>query len=133
MDGASPTSRSPCVELLVCEHPSNSTDPSQSRSQTACSEGYWWHVNKGGFPIPEHTWEKMWDHVVDVHPDGVRLARVIRERPQRRVTVPTPPSLRLLSPVEQSLLAVQSYMSELEYNHTGTQFFDIKKSGPYSR
>lgn len=131
MDGASSTSKSPCAELLVCEELSNCTEPSQS--QSAFSEGYWWHVNKGGFPIPEHTWDKMWDHVVDVHPDGERLARDIRERPQRKVTVPTPPNLSLVSPVEQSLLVVQSYMRELEYNHTGTQFFDIRKSGPLSR
>ena len=48
-------------------------------------EGYWWHVNKGGFPIPEHTWEKMWSRVVAVHPDGVAVAEAIRGKPCQKV------------------------------------------------
>lgn len=48
-------------------------------------EGYWWHVNKGGFPIPEHTWEKMWSRVVAVHPDGAAVAEAIRGKPCRKV------------------------------------------------
>lgn len=120
--------------VSLCEDLSNSTEHTpSSQSQPACTEVTWWHVNKGGFPIPEHTWEKMWDHVVDVHPDGESLAREIRGKPQKRITIPTPPIFNATIPVEQSLLAVQSYMNALEYNHTGTQFFDIKKSGPLSR
>ena len=54
----------------------------------AVRKGYWWHVNKGGFPIPEATWEKMWSHVVDVHPDGAAVAEAIRGRPCRKVYIP---------------------------------------------
>ncbi len=108
---------------------SSTSDPPSTKKK----ESYWWHVNKGGFPIPQHTWEKLWDHVIDVHPQGDSLAREIRGRPQKRPPTPTSPMLTHKSPVPESLQAVQSYMNELQYNHTGTQFFDIRKRGPLSR
>ena len=55
-------------------------------SQCVTAEGQWWHVNRGGFPIPEATWEKMWQHVTDAHPNGAAIAESIRERPCRRVS-----------------------------------------------
>ena len=39
---------------------------------------HWWHVNKTGFPIEEETWERMWEHVIQVHPQGIQVARSIR-------------------------------------------------------
>ena len=54
--------------------------------QGVVAEGQWWHVNKGGFPIPEETWEKMWQHVTDTHPSGAGIEESIRERPCRRVS-----------------------------------------------
>ena len=50
-------------------------------------EGYWWHVNKGGFPVPDDTWERMWQHVIDTHPNGAAIAESIRGKPCRKVTV----------------------------------------------
>ena len=50
------------------------------------SKRRWWHVNKGGFPIPADTWERMWKHVVDVHPNGQDVARAIRGRPCKKVS-----------------------------------------------
>ena len=41
----------------------------------------WWHVNKTGFPITEETWERMWDHVIRVHPQGSQVAESIRGMP----------------------------------------------------
>ena len=55
-------------------------------SQGVTAEGQWWHVNRGGFPIPETTWEKMWQHVTDTHPNGAAIPESIRERPCRRVS-----------------------------------------------
>lgn len=55
-------------------------------SQGVTAEGQWWHVNRGGFPIPEATWEKMWQHVTDTHPNGAAIPESIRERPCRRVS-----------------------------------------------
>ena len=104
-----------------------------STKNAPVKESYWWHVNKGGFPIPAHTWEKMWEHVTVVHPEGEHLAREIRGKSQKRVAIPTPPVLSQKSPVCEGLLSVQEYMNNLQYNHTGTQFFDIRKGGPLSR
>ena len=58
----------------------------ETESQCVRAEGQWWHVNRGGFPIPEATWEKMWQHVIDTHPNGAAIAESIRERPCRRVS-----------------------------------------------
>lgn len=111
----------------------SSVDDSPSSKDTPLQKKYWWHVNKGGFPIPTHTWEKMWDHVIVVHPEGESLACQIRGQTQRKVPIPIPPALSQKSPVQESLFTVQHYMNQLQYNHTGTQFFDIRKSGPLSR
>jgi len=55
--------------------------------QGVMAEGQWWHVNRGGFPIPEETWEKMWQHVTDTHPRGAAIEESIREKPCRRVSM----------------------------------------------
>ncbi len=101
--------------------------------ESPAKESYWWHVNKGGFPIPSDTWEKMWRHVIAVHPDGDEVTQIVRTNARKKLPVPQPPALSQKSLIPESLLAVQSYMNELQYNHTGTQFFDIRKSGPLSR
>ena len=53
---------------------------------TASRAAGWWHVNKGGFPIPEDTWEKMWRYVRDHHPNGQEVAKTIRGQRCKKVS-----------------------------------------------
>ena len=103
------------------------------RSSSESVEKYWWHVNKGGFPISEATWEKMWDYVVATHPEGASVAASIRGKTCKKMPISSPPVVSPANSVKENLLRVQKYLEELQYNHTGTQFFDIKKTRPLSR
>lgn len=102
------------------------------KEETNEENGVWWLVNKNGFPIDEITWSKMWDHVSKVHPEGVKMTRTIRgnaELPQVPFPVPPinfSPTLSVLERLEK----IQHYMNLLQYNHTGTQFFEIRKNRP---
>lgn len=53
---------------------------------TASRAAGWWHVNKGGFPIPEETWEKMWQYIRDHHPNGQEVAMAIRGQRCKKVS-----------------------------------------------
>lgn len=120
------------------------TTTSQSSGDVLCNpdgtgvgstvvEKYWWHVNKGGFPIEEATWKKMWDYVIATHPEGASVATSIRGKAWKRVPVPSPPVLNTAYFIKNNVVKVQMYLEELQYNYTGTQFFDIKKTRPLSR
>ncbi|KAK6183485.1 hypothetical protein SNE40_010960 [Patella caerulea] len=96
--------------------------------------GVWFWVNKSGFPVEDKTWDRMWDHVAKIHPGGYNMVCSIRgakDLPQ--IPTPQPPfSLPVQMPVAEKLEKIQNYMRELQYNHTGTQFFEIKKNRPIS-
>lgn len=88
-------------------------------------------VNRGGLPVDEATWERMWKHVAKIHPDGERVALRIRGATDLpKIPIPSVPAFPPSTPVPERLEAVQRYIRELQYNHTGTQFFEIKKSRP---
>ena len=101
---------------------------------TTIIDKYWWHVNKGGFPINEETWKKMWEYVAATHPDGTDVATSIRGRICKKMPIPSLPIISdAMYSTTENILAVQHYLEELQYNHTGTQFFDIKKTRSLSR
>lgn len=37
-------------------------------------------VNKSGFPIDDKTWDRMWDHVARIHPDGYDVIHKVRDK-----------------------------------------------------
>uniref|UniRef100_A0A3P9K9M6 Vasohibin 1 n=1 Tax=Oryzias latipes TaxID=8090 RepID=A0A3P9K9M6_ORYLA len=89
------------------------------------------YVNRGGLPVDEETWERMWRHVARSHPNGEGLAKEIRSAADLpKIPIPSVPSYQLTTTIPQRLEAIQKYIRELQYNHTGTQFFEIKKSRP---
>ncbi|XP_041827424.1 tubulinyl-Tyr carboxypeptidase 1 isoform X2 [Melanotaenia boesemani] len=89
------------------------------------------YVNRGGLPVDEETWERMWRHVARIHPTGEALAKEIRGASDLpKIPVPSVPTYQPTTPIPSRLEAIQKYIRELQYNHTGTQFFEIKKSRP---
>jgi len=98
-------------------------------------EGSFFYVNRDGFPIKEETWERMYDLAAKNHPLGDALARHVKQRALTAtdMPVPSPPgSFSASMSVAARLEQIQNYMSSLKYNHTGTQFFEIKKARPIS-
>uniref|UniRef100_A0A8B9Q117 Vasohibin 2 n=3 Tax=Apteryx TaxID=8821 RepID=A0A8B9Q117_APTOW len=75
----------------------------------------------------------MWGHVERVHPDGSAVAAAIRSAARlARPSVPPVPNYKLSMSIPEWLQAIQTYMKMLQYNHTGTQFFEIRKNRPLS-
>ncbi|XP_051502235.1 tubulinyl-Tyr carboxypeptidase 1-like [Myxocyprinus asiaticus] len=88
-------------------------------------------INRGGLPVNEETWEQMWRHVARIHPDGEAVGKRIRgicELP--KIPTPSVPTFLPNASIPQRLEAIQRYIRDLQYNHTGTQFFEIKKTRP---
>lgn len=90
-------------------------------------------INKHSeFPIPAGVWDRLWQRAQTLYPERAQLEEEVRGKSQ-----PTPPMPRLLclpsAPVEQQLIAIQKFVESFQYNHTGTQLFDVKKDKPLSR
>ncbi|XP_028403764.1 tubulinyl-Tyr carboxypeptidase 1-like [Dendronephthya gigantea] len=89
------------------------------------------YINRTGFPIKDYVWERMWQHVQNVHPNGFGMSMKIRGNVTLpKVPVPNLPNFTYGMDVSTKLELIQKYLSELKYNHTGTQFFEIRKDRP---
>ena len=89
------------------------------------------YVNRTGFPIKDSVWERMWQHVQSIHPNGFGTSMKIRgNQSLPKVPVPNLPNFTYGMEVSLKLELIQKYLSDLKYNHTGTQFFEIRKDRP---
>jgi hypothetical protein len=73
-------------------------------------------VNRGGFPVDESTWQKMWDHAARVHPDGNSAVEQIRGNTSLiRMAIPQQPNLSQLMTMSSKVQAIQNYLEEFQY------------------
>lgn len=61
------------------------------------------------------------------------IARIRADKDLPQPPLPTPPSLALHAKPADKLRAVQAYIERLQYNYTGTDYFDVRKNRPYAR
>ena len=50
---------------------------SDSQDETSGDDVLFW-INRSGFPISEHVWDRMYDHAAKIHPAGDSVVREIK-------------------------------------------------------
>jgi len=92
------------------------------------------YVNTSGFPLSKETTEQMWSFAKELQPQAADLISKLEAKDDyAQVAMLAPPHNHLNSPklsTEEKLDKIQEYIDKLQYNHTGMQFFDIRKERP---
>lgn len=57
-------------------------EPEDEEEEEDEDGGVWFYVNKSGFPMDCFTYDRMWNHVSKLHPDGLDLVNRIRDSTQ---------------------------------------------------
>ena len=90
-------------------------------------------VNKNGFPLSEDTTEALWKNIREKYEDGEKYEAEVRRNPDlEKITVPSLPCILPSMSIQDKLQNVQTYLNQLQYNHTGMQFFEVRKYRPIS-
>ncbi|KAI4583475.1 hypothetical protein MJG53_008688 [Ovis ammon polii x Ovis aries] len=89
-------------------------EPEEEGEEDLRDGGIPFFVNRGGLPVDEPTWERMWKHVAKIHPDGEKVAQRIRGATDLpKIPIPSVPTFQPSTPVPERLEAVQRYIREL--------------------
>jgi len=97
-------------------------------------------LNKTGIPLTQEGWHKLWAfYQADYVPLKAELEQRAREKETKRARpeIPQFNSKFRRSPsiehIQSYLNKITKYFNQLQYNHTGTQLFDIHKNSGFSR
>ena len=87
------------------------------------------------FPMTDNTWKAMVNKVKEVHPDGENIVKAIcsDKADLAEVMIPQQPIFLNNMNAIDKIKAVQKYLNQLQYNHTGTQFYEVKMNRSISR
>ncbi|XP_072350523.1 tubulinyl-Tyr carboxypeptidase 1 isoform X2 [Scyliorhinus torazame] len=100
----------------VERHPQREEDQDEDGDEEFRDEGVPFYINRGGLPVDEATWDRMWKHVAKIHPEGEKMVQRIRGMPYLpKVPMPCVPTFQLSTLVPDRLEAIQRYTRELHY------------------
>ncbi|RNA44325.1 vasohibin-2 isoform X1 [Brachionus plicatilis] len=93
------------------------------------------YLNTGGYPLNNDVWDHMWSYAKELQPSASEKIEYIQKNKDKlpNVEVPVVPysilSNKMISN-SQKIEKIQNYIEKLQYNHTGLQFFEIRKDRP---